>query len=72
MFSVLEMNGAPVEFTKWTRVVVQGGKVCVNVNDKLGLYFKQIGLLLVCYLSQLLKSCLLKYKEGMIMIYFKA
>ena len=40
MFSVLAMKGFPVKFIHRARAVVQGGNVCVMVNDKLGPYFQ--------------------------------
>jgi hypothetical protein len=40
MFSVLDMKGFPELFVKWTKDVVNNGKVCIMVNDELGPYFQ--------------------------------
>ena len=40
MFSVLEMKGFPEQFNQWTKAVVNDGKVCVMVDEKLHPYFQ--------------------------------
>jgi hypothetical protein len=40
MFSALNMEGFPEIFTNWTKAIVNNGKLCIMVNDRLGFYFQ--------------------------------